>query len=334
MADTVRPGSAPEAPEPDDPGEPSEEAPPPLTPFAVLALLAAVAVISLKLLAWHFTDSVGLLSDAMESVANLVGAVMALAMLRLASRPPDDEHAYGHTKAEYFSSGFEGALIFIAGGSILWAAVPRFFSPRPVEEVGLGLALAAAAAVLNAGVGLVLLRAGRRYGSITLEAGGRHLLTDVWTSAAVIAGVGLVGATGWLRLDPLLAVGVALHILFTAVRLIQRSALGLLDTALPGEQRRRIEEVLARFEERGIQFHALRTRRAGRRSFVSVHVLVPGDWSVQRGHDLAEEVEEALREVLPASNVFTHLEPVEDPASFRDTGIAPIRPSSLGPPQP
>jgi cation diffusion facilitator family transporter len=309
-------------------------APPSLTPFAALAINAALAVIGVKLLAWHLTGSVGLFSDALESVANLAGAIMALAMLRLASRPPDDEHAYGHTKAEYFSSGFEGALIFAAGVAILWAAIPRFWAPQPLESIGVGLVLAAIAAVMNAGVAVVLLRAGRRYGSITLEAGGHHLLTDVWTSVGVIVGVGLVGVTDWLWLDPLLAVGVAVHIAFMGVRLLRRSTLGLLDTALPEGQLRRIEEALAAFEARGIEFHALRTRRAGRRSFISLHVLVPGEWTVQRGHDLAEEVEDRLMAIVPGSNVFTHLEPVEDPASFRDTRIAPIDPAPLTPPEP
>lgn len=309
-------------------------APPRLTGFASLAVGAAVVVIALKLAAWWLTGSVGLLSDAAESVANLAGASMALAMLWLASRPPDDEHAYGHTKAEYFSSGFEGALILIAGGGIVWAAVPRLIAPQPVEDVGLGLVLAAIATVLNAGVAWLLLRAGRRHGSITLEAGGHHLFTDVWTSVGVIAGVGLVGVTGWLHLDALLALGVAAHILYMGAQLVRRSALGLLDTALPGEQRERIDEVLARFQSRGIEFHAVRTRRAGQRSFVSLHVLVPGEWSVQRGHDLADEVEAALRAVLPGSHVFTHLEPVEDPISFEDTSISPLDPSHLGPPTP
>ncbi len=296
----------------------------PLTRFAGLAAAAAVAVITLKVVAWQITGSVGLLSDAVESVANLAGALMAWAMLWWAAQPPDDEHAFGHTKAEYFSSGFEGALILIAGGGVIWTALPRLMSPRPVEEVGLGLVVAGVATVLNLWVARVLLRAGRRHGSITLEAGGHHLVADVWTSVAVIAGVGLVAVTGWNRLDAVLALGVAAHILFTGIRLVQRSALGLLDTALPGGEQARIETVLAGYQEDGIRFHALRTRRAGQRSFISMHVLVPGEWSVQRGHDLAEAIESELREAIPGAHVFTHLEPVEDPISFQDAAIPPL----------
>ncbi len=297
---------------------------PSLTRFAGLAAAVAVVVIALKLVAWQITGSVGLLSDAVESVANLAGALVAWAMLWWAAQPPDDEHAYGHTKAEYFSSGFEGALILIAGAGVTWTALPRLVSPQPVEEVGLGLLVAGVATVLNLWVARTLLRAGRRHGSISLEAGGHHLVADVWTSLAVIAGVGLVALTGWNRLDALLALGVAAHILFTGIRLVRRSALGLLDTALPAGERARIESVLARHEDDGIRFHALRTRRAGRRSFVSMHVLVPGQWSVQQAHDLAERIEAELQDALPGSYVFTHLEPVEDPVSFQDTEIPPL----------
>ncbi len=297
---------------------------PTLTRLAGLAALVAAVVIGLKLLAWHLTGSVGLFSDALESVANLAGALMAWAMLWWAAQPPDDEHAFGHNKAEYFSSGFEGALILAAAAGIAVAAIPRLLDPQPVEAVGVGLLVAAAASLLNAGMAWLLLRAGRRHGSITLEAGGQHLLTDLWTSGAVIAGVGLVGLTGWNRLDALLALGVAVHILITGIRLVRRSALGLLDTALPPAARSRIEEVLAPFREEGIEFHAIRTRRAGQRSFISLHVLVPGEWSVQRGHDLAEVIEGRLRDILPGSHVLTHLEPVEDPVSFQDARIPPL----------
>jgi cation diffusion facilitator family transporter len=297
---------------------------PSLTRFAGLATLAAAAVIAMKLFAWHVTGSVGLLSDAVESVANLAGALMAWVMLWWAARPPDEEHAYGHSKAEYFSSGFEGGLILIAGLGILWAAIPRLVHPQPLQEVLLGLMVAGVATVLNGGVAWILLRAGRQHGSITLEAGGRHLLADVWTSVAVIVGVAVVSVTGWNRMDALLAMGVGIHILFTGWRLMQRSAWGLLDTAIPEEDRREIHRILARYEEQGILFHALRSRRAGRRSFVSMHVLVPGDWTVQRAHDLAETIEGELQEAVPGSQVFTHLEPVEDPVSFQDTKVPPF----------
>jgi cation diffusion facilitator family transporter len=295
-----------------------------LTRFAGLAAAAAVVVIGLKVTAWLLTGSVGLLADAVESLANLAGALVAWVMLWWAAQPPDDEHAFGHTKAEYFSSGFEGALILVAGIGVIATALPRLLSPQPVEAVAAGLAVAGVATVLNGGVAWILLQAGRRHGSITLEAGGHHLLTDIWTSVGVILGVGLVALTGWNRMDAVLALAVALFILLTGWRLVRRSALGLLDTALPEESRLRIEAILDDFRSQGLQFHAIRTRRAGQRSFVSMHVLVPGQWSVQRGHDLAEDIEARIRGQLPGSHVFTHLEPIEDPISFQDTRIAPL----------
>jgi cation diffusion facilitator family transporter len=300
--------------------------------LAGLAVLASAAVITLKLVAWWVTGSVGLLSDAVESVANLAGAVVAYLMLALAARPPDEEHAYGHSKAEYFASGFEGGLILVAAAGIGWVAGARLLDPRPLEAVGTGIALGAVATLLNLGVARLLLQAGRHRGSITLEASGHHLMTDVWTSAGVLGGVGAVALTGWNVLDPLIALAVSVHILWTGWALVRRSALGLLDTALPEEKLGRIRRVLAEYEAHGIQFHALRTRTAGRQSFVSMHVLVPGEWSVQRGHDLVEEVEARIREGIPGATVFTHLEPVEDPASFRDVRVNP--PADPGPPGP
>ncbi len=286
--------------------------------FAWLAVAAAIAVITLKAIAYVITGSVGLLSDAVESLANLAGALMALAMLTLAARPPDEEHAYGHGKAEYFASGFEGALILLAAVSIGITAVPRLLDPRPLVAIGPGLLIAAAATILNWVVARVLLSAGVRHGSITLEATSRHLMTDVWTSVGVILAVGATAATGWYILDPLIAIAVAVHIVVSGVRLIGRSALGLLDTALPAKELERIQEAISDYELRGVVFHALRTRQAGQQRFISMHVLVPGAWSVQRGHELLEEIEERIRAVVPASTVFTHLEPVEDPVSFQD----------------
>jgi cation diffusion facilitator family transporter len=295
----------------------------PLPRFAAVAIVTAVAVIALKMGAWWLTSSVGLLSDALESLANLAGAVMAYGMLVVADRPPDDEHGYGHSKAEYFASGFEGALILLAAGGIAWAAVPRLLAPQPLEMLAPGVAAAALATALNLGVGRLLLRGSRAYGSITLEASGSHLMTDVWTSAGVIVGVSAAGLTGWHWLDPVIALAVATHILATGAVLVRRSALGLLDTALTPAELERVRRVLARYEAKGIKFHALLTRRAGRRSFISVHVLVPGEWSVQRGHDLAEEVEGSIRQQMPGATVLTHLEPEEDPASMRDESIQP-----------
>jgi cation diffusion facilitator family transporter len=303
----------------------------PLSRFAAVAIGAAVVVIALKLSAWWLTGSVGLLSDGVESLANLAGAIVAYLMLVVADRPPDDEHAYGHSKAEYFASGFEGGLILFASLGVGWVAISRLLSPQPLEAVGLGLSVVGVATVVNLWVARVLLAAGRQHGSITLESTGYHLMADVWMSVGVMVGVGAVGLTGWSWLDPLIAMGVAVHILVTGGRLVRRSALGLLDTALTDREQAEIHLVLEGFQARG-EFHALRTRRAGRRAFVSVHrvhafvsvhVLVPGDWSVQRGHDVAEEVEAAIQDRIPGCTPFTHLEPVEDPASLRDQRIRP-----------
>lgn len=289
-----------------------------LTRYAWLSVAAAVVTIALKTGAYLLTESIGLLSDALESVVNLVAAIAALFALRYAEAPPDDDHEYGHEKAEYFASGLEGGLILFAGLAIIATAVPRVLHPKPLEHLGLGLAVSTVASVVNLLVARILLRAGRRHASITLEADGHHLMTDVWTSAGVIAGVGLVGLTNVQRLDPLLAIGVALHVLSTGWGLVRRSMSGLLDASLPKEERQQIVDVLDRFKEDGATWHALRTRRAGRRVFVDVHVLVPGAWTVQKGHDLLERVEADLRAALPLVTVSTHLEPVEDEASFRD----------------
>ena len=292
-----------------------------LARFAWLSVLAALATIALKTAAWWLTGSVGLLSDALESLVNLAAAIVALTMLQVAARPPDVEHAYGYSKAEYFASGFEGALILLAAVAIIWTAGARLLAPAPLGALGIGMAISVVASGVNLGVGLLLIRAGKQHGSIALEADGRHLLTDVWTSAGVIIGLAAVLFTGWYWLDPLIAIGVALNILWTGYLLLKRSALGLLDQALPPEQRAAIADILDRYQAQGLQFHALRTRQAAGRGFVSVHVLVPGAWTVQRGHDLLEEIEEALRSVVPSISVFTHLEPIEDPASMLDRDL-------------
>jgi cation diffusion facilitator family transporter len=290
----------------------------PLARFAWLSIATALATIVLKTLAWRVTGSVGLLSDALESLVNLAAAIVTLVMVTLSVRPPDEDHAYGHTKAEYFASATEGTLILVAAGGIAWTAARRLLHPVPLEELGIGLAISLAASLLNLAVARVLLRAGRRRGSIAIEADGHHLMTDVWTSAGVLAGIGLVALTGWSRLDPLVAIAVAINIVWTGWRLLHRSALGLLDTGLAGEERRRLDEVLAKHRAEGIAFHAIRTRQAGARRFVSLHVLVPGAWSVQRGHAVAEEIERDVREAIPGATVDTHVEPIEDAVSFED----------------
>jgi cation diffusion facilitator family transporter len=294
---------------------------PSLTGYAWISILAALGTILLKGGAFALTGSVALLSDALESLTNLVAAVVALFALSVAVRPADEEHAYGHTKAEYFASGFEGALVLAAAVVILAAAVPRLIEPRPLQQVGLGLGVVVAASLVNLGVARVLLGAARRFGSIALEADARHLLTDVWNSAGVLVGVAAAALTGWARIDAVVAILVAAHITRTGTRLVHRSAMGLLDTALPDGELAAIHVVLDRYAGQGIRYHALRTRQAGARRFVSFHVLVPGDWSVQRGHDLLERVEADIRAAIPNSTVFTHLEPLEDPASFRATRL-------------
>lgn len=291
---------------------------PTLRRYAIASLIAAAATIGLKAAAYLLTGSVALLSDAFESVVNLLAAAVALLALSVAARPADADHEYGHNKAEYFSSGFEGGLILVAAGGIGYAAVRRLLAPQPIEQAGLGLAVAAAAALINLVTAQLLFRAGRSHRSIVLEADAQHLMTDVWTSAGVIGGVGLASLTGWRVLDPLMALAVAAHILRTAVRLLRGSALGLLDTALPEDARAAIVHVLDGYGARGARYHALRTRQAGRWRFISFHVLVPGDWTVQRGHDLLERIEEEVRHAVPDSTVFTHLEPIEDPLSFQD----------------
>lgn len=293
-----------------------------LTRFAWLSIAAAIVTISLKMLAWQLTGSVGLLSDALESVVNLVAATVALIALIIAAREPDEEHAYGHGKAEYFSSGLEGGLILLASLGIFYTAIPRLIHPEPLEGVGIGLVIATIASVINGLVGMRLMQAAKEYRSITLESDARHLFADVWTSIGVVLGILITVATGWARLDALLAIAVGIHILATGYELIKRSANGLLDAAISDEDLATVHGILADFQrEQGILTHALRTRQAGRRRFVSMHVLVPGSWTVTRGHELVMELENDIREALPETTVFTHLEPIEEPESWNDTGL-------------
>jgi len=293
-----------------------------LARFAWLSIVAALLTISLKGGAYALTGSVGLLSDALESVVNLVAAVVALVALTVAHQGPDEEHAYGHEKAEYFSSGIEGGLILLAAASIAYASVGRLLHPAPPQSVGLGLAISTFATLINLGAGWRLRQAAKQYRSITLEADARHLLTDVWTSAGVIIGVAGVALTGWLWLDATIALAVAVNIVWAGLQLVRRSALGLLDTALPANERATIGTVLDRYaREQPVEFHALRTRESGTRRFVEVHVLVPGEWSVRRGHALLEQFERDLRAALGPVTILTHLEPLNDPASFADTAL-------------
>lgn len=289
-----------------------------LTRFAWISIAASLATIVLKSAAYLLTGSVGLFSDAVESLVNLAGGIMALTMLKIAARPADDEHAYGHNKAEYFSSGVEGTLILLAAGSIAWAAYGRLLNPKPLEQIGVGLLVSLAASVINLATALLMIRVGRKRNSITLEANGHHLMTDVWTSVGVIAAIGAVAITGWTRLDPIVAILVAINIVWTGVKIVRRSIAGLMDAALSAGDIASVKTIFGHYENEGIQFHALRTRQAGTRKFIAVDVLVPGAWSVQQGHDLLEKIEAEIRTAVAESSVFTHLEPIEDPLSYAD----------------
>lgn len=289
--------------------------------YIYLSIVAAIATMGLKFASFALTGSVGLYSDAAESGVNLVAALFALWALTVAARPADSDHAFGHSKAEYFSSALEGLLILVAAFSIGFAAIGRFLHPQPVQQLELGLGLSFLAAAINGGVAWVLIRAGRRLRSITLRADAHHLLTDVWTSAGVILGLLLVKGTGWQILDPLMAAAVAVHIAWVAIRLLLETANGLMDKALSPPDQAIIQDILTNYEKQGIVFHALRTRVAGSRSFVLLHVLVPGRWSVRQGHDLCEEIEKSIMGAIPGAHVMTHLEPVEDPVSWQDESL-------------
>jgi cation diffusion facilitator family transporter len=289
--------------------------------FAWLSIAASIVTMALKAAAYFLTGSVSLLSDAVESIVNLVGGIMALAMLTIAARPPDKEHAYGHSKAEYFSSGVEGFLILIAAVGIGAAAVQRLLNPKHLHDLGVGLLISLVAALVNLGVALLLLRVGRKRNSIALEANAHHLLTDVWTSAGVLFGVGIVALTGWEILDPIVAIVVAANIVWTGTGIVRRSIDGLIDRALTAEDEAAIRQALRVYEAEGVKFHALRTRQAGARKFVALHVLVPGDWSVQHGHNLLERIESSICVSLPDTVVFTHLEPLEDPSAWADEAL-------------
>lgn len=301
---------------------PAHTAPPPgLAKWAWLSIAAAITTIGLKTGAYLLTGSVGLLSDALESVVNLVAAILALIAIRISMRPADDTHQFGHGKVEYFSAGAEGLMIVVAAILIVTSAVQRLLSPQPLEDLGIGLAITLVATAVNLVVGLLVLRAGRRHRSITLVADGKHLLTDVWTSVGVVVGVGLVALTGWLPLDSLVAIAVAINILWTGFGLVRHSTAGLMDHAMPAADVERLRTLLRGIVEESqgrVAFHAVQTREAGRESFVSMHVLVPGTWTVTQGHDTLERIETTVRGSFPGAHVHTHLEPSEDPRSYGD----------------
>lgn len=287
-----------------------------------LSIATAVVTILLKFYAYLVTDSVGLLSDALESLVNLFAAIFALIMLNLSERPADEKHEFGHSKAEYFSSAIEGALILVAAFSIIYSAIPRIILPAELENVGVGLLFSLLASLLNLIVGLILIRNGKKHKSLVLEADGKHLMTDVWTSVGVIVGILLVRLTGWLILDPIIAILVALNIVYTGYKLISRSASGLMDAAIPDDELQKITSYLDSLKEEHITYHSLMTRAAGRRKFVSLHLLVPGKWTVKQGHDFADTVERTIENMFEEpTTVSTHLEPIEDPSSMNDIGI-------------
>lgn len=290
-----------------------------LTKFAWLSIGAALTTIALKTGAYLLTGSVGLLSDAIESLVNLAGAVMALMMLTVAARPADESHVYGHSKAEYFASITEGLLILAAAAGIMTTAVQRLLQPKEIEQLGMGLIVSVVASVINFIVARILLNQGRLHRSITLEADAHHLMTDVWTSVGVIGGVAVAGFTGWQKLDPIVAIIVALNIVWTGIQLVRRSVAGLMDEAISKEEQVLIQQVIEKYTAKNVNFHALRTRQAAARRFVSVHLLVPGHMSVHDAHHIAEDFEGDVRVALGGTvTVFTHLEPVEDELSMDD----------------
>jgi cation diffusion facilitator family transporter len=292
-----------------------------LSRYAWLSVATALATMALKGVAAWLTGSLGLLSDALESFVNLGAALVAVYTLGVATRRPDARHPFGYSKAEYFSSAVEGGLILLAALAIVAAAIPRLVAPQPILRFDVGIFISLLAAALNLGTALVLLRAGKRNDSIALEADAHHLLTDVWTSIGVVAGVGATVLTGWLVLDPLIAIAVAVHIVRTGARVMRRSVLGLMDRALPEPDLDRIRAILEPYRVNGLDYHALRTRRAGRLRLVEMHFLVPGEMTVREGHRIADEIEDKIRAELPGSAVLTHLEPIEDPASYRDEDL-------------
>jgi len=291
-----------------------------LTPEHLLraSVVVAVVTIVLKTLAWYVTDSVGLLSDAMESFVNLASALFALLMVTIARRPADADHPYGHHKAEYFSSGFDGILIIGAAGGIIWAAGHRMFDPQPLTSVGWGLALAVVSSALNGLLAWVMFDVARTHRSIALEADGKHLVIDVWTSVGVVVGIGLVGVTGWLWLDPLVAIGVAINILREGFELVWRSSQGLMDEALEPELLQQIERTLGEFDHHTIRFDHISTRRSGQRRFVDMHMHMPANWTLGRAAALRMSVEQALMSAVPGLRATIELLPSNVEAHFGD----------------
>lgn len=291
---------------------------PSLIKYAWLSIGAALLTICIKFSAFLVTGSVGLLSDALEGIVNLIAAIVVFVTLKIVEQPPDEIHPYGHDKAEYFSSGIEGTLIVIASLTILMTSVQRLLNPQPLEQVGLGLALALVASGINFFVGQLLIRTGKKHESITLEADGKHLMSDVWTSVGVVIGIAIAGFTGLEWLDPIVAIIVGLKIGWEGILIFRRSSQGLMDSAIMPDELKTVETLLTQNCVAGTEWHALRTRQSGALRFISVHILVPGEWTVEQGHDLAEQIEADIRKHINHCSVFTHIEPIEDPRAFID----------------
>jgi len=289
-----------------------------LARYAWISIGASILTILLKSLAYLLTNSVGFLSDAVESIVNLVAGFMALAMLTVAARPADEIHAYGHSKAEYFSSTTEGILILVAAGGIITTAVRRFLAPQPLEQLGIGVALSVVASLVNFFAARILLKTGKRENSITLEADAHHLMTDVWTSLGVITGMAIVALTGWQTIDPIVAVLVGLNIIWTAYQLLRRSVAGLMDASLPVKEQKIIMDVMEKFRGKGVVFHSLRTRQSAAQRFLSVHMRAPGTWTLHEAHHVAEDFEHAVRDELPDAVILTDIEPADENALKKD----------------
>lgn len=293
-----------------------------ITRYAWLSIGAAILTIMLKGSAYYLTGSVGLLSDALESTINLAAAIVALIALRIVNQPPNDEFTFGYSKVEYFSSGFEGGMILLAAIGIVISAVPRLIHPAPLEQLGLGLVISVIASLINLVVAVILTRAGNRYNSLVLKADGHHLMTDVWTTAGVLIGIALVWITGNARLDPIIALLVAVNILFIGYRLILHSGRGLLDISMPPEEIHEVKTILDSYRDQGVSYHALRSRQAASRKFLVLHLLVPGEWTITEGHNLAHQIEIQIEDAIPNTSAVTHIEPADDPLSMDDGNFA------------
>ena len=289
-----------------------------LAPIVWISIVASILTISIKSAAYWITGSVGFLSDAMESLINLAAGIVAFTMLTIAARPPDKEHPFGHDKAEYFSSFIEGLLINIAGIGIVYTAINRIYHPRPLEELGIGMALSVLATVINLVTSRILLHYGRKHSSISLEADARHLMTDVWTTVGIITGIALVNFTGWQLLDPLMAIAVAISIFYTGTKLVIRSTDGLMDTKLSEKELIAVKEILNRYKDQGIDYHALYTRQASSKRFITFHLLFPGEFSIHRAHEITKNIENEINAKFPYSSVFIHIEPLGDPDAYDD----------------